>query len=268
MFAKRFFAAEHGVENDEQLAHAGGEGRFRVFPARPQLSVKVLDDWIGTNRGDHGHVQDAPDLGPTTPDTTAAAQATAVAVKGRQSGQRGDLFAIKCTQLGQVREQGGREHLTDPGHRAEQLVALAPDGGLADQAGDFVVEPGEPLFEPADVLINAFVDHLGRVGPAILFRGEHLNQLTAAVHQGFERLGLRVSQRSHLGFDRLAKSRQHLRVERVGLGQLSGGASEVAHLACVDHCNCDPRRRQRTGDRDFQTAGRFDNHQVSGLKVA
>jgi len=165
-----------------------------------------------------------------------------------------------------MREQGGREHLSDPGHRAQQLVALAPDRGLADQTGEFVVEPGEPLFQPADVLINAFVDHLGRIGPAILFRRKHLNQLPAAVHEGFERLGLRVSQRSHLGFDRFAKSRQHLRVERVGLGQLSGGASEVAHLAWVDHCNRDPRRRQGTGNGDFQAAGRFDNHQVSGLK--
>jgi len=128
------------------LHNAGGEGRFRVFTACTQLGVKVLDDWIGTNRGDHGHIQDAPDLGATTPDTTAAAQATAVAVKGRQSDQRGDLFAIKCPQLGQVREQGGREHLSDPGHRAEQLVALAPDRGLADQTGEFVVEKAEAGF--------------------------------------------------------------------------------------------------------------------------
>lgn len=60
------------------------------------------------------------------------------------------------------------------------------------------------------MLINAFVDHLGRIGPAILFRRKHLNQLPAAVHEGFERLGLRVSQRSHLGFDRFAKSRSGL----------------------------------------------------------
>ena len=36
----------------------------------------------------------------------------------------------------------------------------------------------------------------------------------------------------------------------------------------VDHCNRDPRRRQGTGNGDFQAAGRFDNHRVSGLKVA
>ena len=70
------FVVQHGVENDEQLAHAGGKGRFRVFPARPQLSVKVLDDRVGTNRGDHGHVENAPDLRASAPDATAAAQTT------------------------------------------------------------------------------------------------------------------------------------------------------------------------------------------------
>jgi hypothetical protein len=80
------------------------------FP-RPQLGVKVLDDRIGTDRGDHSHIQDAPDPGATTPDTTAFAQATAVAVKGRQSGQCGDLFTIKCAQLGRVCEQSGRGSL-------------------------------------------------------------------------------------------------------------------------------------------------------------
>lgn len=39
---------EHGVENHEQFAHAGGERRFGVFPTRTQLSVKILDDRIGT----------------------------------------------------------------------------------------------------------------------------------------------------------------------------------------------------------------------------
>jgi DNA-binding winged helix-turn-helix (wHTH) protein len=168
-------AVQHGVENDEEFAHAGGERRLRVFPACPQLSVKVLDDRIGTHGGDHGHVQNAPDLSAATPDTTTAAQFSTVAVKGRQAGQRSDLFAIKLAQFGQVREQGSREHRTDSRHRAEQLVALAPDRGRTDQGGEFVIESGQPLFQPTNVFIDAFVDHLGRVSPAILFRREHLN---------------------------------------------------------------------------------------------
>jgi hypothetical protein len=86
--------------------------------------------------------------------------------------------------------------------------------------------------------------------------------LAAAFHQSFERLGLRVRQRSHLGFDRFAKSSQHLRVERVGLGQLPGGAREVAHLPWVNHRHPDSGRREGTGDGNFQAAGRFDNHHV------
>jgi hypothetical protein len=35
--------------------------------------------------------------------------------------------------------------------------------------------------------IDALVDHLGRVSPAVFFRREHLNQLAAAVDQSFER---------------------------------------------------------------------------------
>jgi hypothetical protein len=73
-----------------------------------------------------------------------------------------------------VCEQSGREHGANPWDRAEQLVTLAPDRGRADQSGEFVVEPCEPLFQPMDVLTNALVDHLRRVGPAVLFRREHL----------------------------------------------------------------------------------------------
>jgi hypothetical protein len=40
---------------------------FGYFPRACRLGVKILDDWIGTNRGDYGHVQDAPDLGAPAP---------------------------------------------------------------------------------------------------------------------------------------------------------------------------------------------------------
>jgi hypothetical protein len=119
--------------------------------------------------------RNAPDLSAATPDTTTAAQFSTVTVKGRQSGQRSDLLAIKLAQFGQVREQGGREHRTDSRHRAEQLVALAPDRGRTDQGGESVVESGQPLFQPTNMFIDALADHLGRVSPVVLFRRERLS---------------------------------------------------------------------------------------------
>jgi hypothetical protein len=42
------------------------------FP-RAQLGVEILDDWVGADRDDHGHVRDAPDLGAPAPDTACRA---------------------------------------------------------------------------------------------------------------------------------------------------------------------------------------------------
>jgi len=65
-----------------------------------QLSLKFSITGLERYGRDHGHVQGASDLGATTLDTTVAGHATTVAVKGRQPGQRGDLFANRCAQLG------------------------------------------------------------------------------------------------------------------------------------------------------------------------
>src|SRR5437660_826335 len=89
----------------------------------------------------HGrHIQDAPDLGASTPDTTAAAQFSTIAVKWCQTGQCGDLLAVEHAKFRQLREQSTREHLADAGHRTQQLVALAPQGSIADQLAEFIVE--------------------------------------------------------------------------------------------------------------------------------
>src|SRR5882724_2147818 len=95
--------------------------------------------------------------GAPAPDTAAAVQAPTVTVKWRQSGQGGNLFTIKCSQLGQVCEQSTGEHFADTRHRTQQLVALTPQGSIANQLGEFIVEAGKSLFQPPDVLIDATV---------------------------------------------------------------------------------------------------------------
>ena len=142
---------KHGVENHEEFAQAGGKSRFRIFPASWQLSVRILDEAIGTNGVEHGHVEDAPNAERVRPRCTAAAQTTAVTVKRRQAGQCRNLFALECSQFGQVGEQGSREYRAAPRHGAEQLVTFAPDRGRTGQGGEFVGAGGEPLCEPAAV---------------------------------------------------------------------------------------------------------------------
>jgi hypothetical protein len=150
------------------------------FPRARKLDVKVLDDWIGTNRGDHGHIQDAPDLGARPPQIQRLPRKLPLSrLKGASPTSAAICLRLSAPSSGKRASRVVESTFPTPGHRAQQLVALAPDRGLADQTGEFVVEPGEPLFQPADVLIKAFVDHLRQIGPAILFRREHLSLCVA-----------------------------------------------------------------------------------------
>ena len=72
---------KHGVENNEELAHAGDARGLGVLAIGTQSQIVSSDGGIAANSGHCSHIQDAPNLGASTPDTTAAAHASAVAVK-------------------------------------------------------------------------------------------------------------------------------------------------------------------------------------------
>ncbi len=118
------------------------------------------------------------------------AHVSTVAVKWCETGQCGDLLAIEHSQFGQVHEQRTRKHLADTGHGTQQFVAFAPEGSVADQIGEFIVEARKALFQPPDVLIDTTVQNLWGAASAIFLRSQHLDQLAPARNQCFERLGL------------------------------------------------------------------------------
>jgi len=146
---------KHGVENNEELAHTRDERGLGVLPIGAQPQIEGSDGGIAANTCHRRHIQDAPNLGAAAPDTTTAAHASTVAVKWCQTGQCGDLLAVEHSQFRQLREQRTREHLADSGHRTQQLVTLAPQGSIADQLAEFIVENQKPLFRPSDVFIDA-----------------------------------------------------------------------------------------------------------------
>ena len=186
------FVVKHDIENNEELAHAGDERGLCVLTIGTQPQIESSDSGIAANSRHRRHIQDAPDLCASAPDTTAAAQFSTIAVKWCQSGQCGDLLAVEHAKFRQLREQSTREHLADAGHRTQQLVALAPQGSVANQLVELIVQTGKSLFQPPDVLIDAVVQNLWGSGPAILLCRQHLDQLAPPGNQCFERLGLFV----------------------------------------------------------------------------
>src|SRR5680860_1726862 len=91
--------AEDGVEDGEELAHAGGDGDLG-WPAAPdQASVESLQRGIAADGGQGRHVQGGADAGAAAHDHATAAEAAAVAVDRRDPDQGGDLAAIEGAEL-------------------------------------------------------------------------------------------------------------------------------------------------------------------------
>ena len=80
------FVVKHGIENNEKLAHAGDERGLCVLTIGTQPQIESSDSGIAANSRHRRHIQDAPDLCASAPDTTAAAHVSTVAVKWRQPG--------------------------------------------------------------------------------------------------------------------------------------------------------------------------------------
>ena len=57
------------------------------------------------------------------------------------------------------------------------------------------------------------------------------------------------------------KLREHPSVDRVGLGEIAHGSSEVARLAGIDHHHRKPRGLQRAGERKLIAATCLHEHQ-------
>jgi hypothetical protein len=79
---------EHGVENEQQLAHHGYQRHFGWFTSRAQAQVKRLEHWIAPHRGNRGHIQRPTYARPAARNLALATQGSAITVEWRHAGQR------------------------------------------------------------------------------------------------------------------------------------------------------------------------------------
>ena len=90
---------KHGVEGDEQFAHARDEGHLLRLTRGQQSLIEVSYDGVAAGRGQRPHVEGGPHAGPSTPDGAFAPQSPAVPVEGSHAHQCGDLPAVQRAQL-------------------------------------------------------------------------------------------------------------------------------------------------------------------------
>ena len=144
--------------------------------------------------------------------------------------------------------------------RAQQVLALAPEGTRTDLLVEIVIHLSELSAEPLNVLAELLAQWLWRIldrrgHQPMPFGGQHLLQLSTPPHECRQRPRRGIRQRSYFGLDRLAEVRQNLRVQTVGLGQLPSCTCEIPHLAWIGDDHRQLLGAERRGRAGLEAAG-------------
>jgi hypothetical protein len=252
---------DHGVENREQLAHAGDQSDFERFALGLEPFVEISNHGIVSSSDQGCHVQSAAHRSSATPDATAAFKRATVAVEGSQTHQRRNLFTIEGAEFWQLGQQGAAGDWADCRSTAQNIFVLFPDRALFDEAIDIGVDTLEFLFELTDVLGDIFGDCFGSRDEVVFLHDDHLDELSSARAQRSEFQSDRVGQRPQLGSDCLGVMSQYRCIDAVGFGQLSGGFSEVSDLAWIGPDHSDLGADQSADELTFKAAGGFQHDQ-------
>ena len=235
------------------------------LPFARSRSQKFLMIGIGPLSGDAGHVERTPHDVAAAFDMSLAGLFSAIDVEGSKAHERGDLSAAEGAQFREEGDEGGCGTFSDAGGGAQQRFGLAPEFGGAQESVDVAIGVLDALLEEFDVVIDAAQGGLMSAFAAILFGGEHLDQLGAAQDEGLQLLGLLVVQRAHRGLDCCAVVSDDARIDAIGLGQASGGLGEIADPFGIDGDARKPGLAEGFEDGPFELSGGFE-HDPLGLE--
>ena len=252
---------EHGVHDDEELAHAGGEGDLGGFALAAQVRVEGSYDGVASHGRDGSHVERSAHLGAPTPDDALALMLAAVAAEGGHADQRGDLPARERPEFRQQRKEGGAGERANAGDGLEQIVFVAPGLGGAKRVREVDVESTDALVQPGDVLAQAGSLECGGALDAQLLLHTHLDELATTSQHLAEGAGVLVRELAHLRADGRGEGRQDECIDAIGLGQAAAGLRVVAHLTGVDDGHGQTGRRKRAGNGGFEAAGGLHHHE-------
>jgi hypothetical protein len=112
---------DHGIENDQELAHARRERHLLRFPRSTQALIEGPDHRIEPGRDERAHIEDRAHLRPSAPDRASPPQRAAVAIQRRHADEGRDLLVTQRAQLRQVCQQRGGQHRAQKRYRESFL---------------------------------------------------------------------------------------------------------------------------------------------------
>jgi hypothetical protein len=253
--------AHQGVEDYEQLPHARHQSHLLGLAASEQPLVEVLDVGVVSSSDEGAHVEGGPHRGPAAPRLPLAASLPRVAVEGSDPHQGAQALVGDGPQLGQLGQERARQDWADAGDALEKRLVLLEDAALLDGFIEIAVGAGELFLEPLRMRPDAFSERRGSHLEAVVFGGEHREQLAPPGEDVLQSGGLLVGERARRGTDGLGETGEDEGVYSVGLGEAADGLGEVPRLARVDDSHGDPGGGDGGGGQTLVSSGGLKNDQ-------
>ena len=257
-----FAISDDGVEDDEELSDAGGEGLLAGFPGGPKLLIIGGNDGVGSACDQCGHVEGGCHRRSAAGDGLAAAPDAAVAIDGRHADERFDFAPIEAPEFGQFGDERSQSGFAHSRHTDQKVGVGLPDGAFADRGVDVAIKLGQFGLQEVEMPVDGLEDaRLACETTAVFLRHDHLNDLPPARHQFAQRPSFGVGDELGGRANGLGEVSDRGGVEAVGLGELAGCAGEIADLTGIDHRQGQMGRSQRAGDHGFVSARRLERDQ-------
>jgi hypothetical protein len=141
-----FCVSHHGVEDDQDLPHAGYQRDLLELAGGQQALVESADDRVMPTRDQCSHVEDGSDRGPAAPDHASTLELAAVPRQRSGTQQLRDLAAVQAAKLWQAADKscsGGRTN--DTGAAQDAVLSLPIRIGL-DRLAQLGLNHDQPPF--------------------------------------------------------------------------------------------------------------------------
>ncbi|HVH26639.1 MAG TPA: hypothetical protein VM818_07770 [Vicinamibacterales bacterium] len=130
-------------------------------------------------------------------------------------------------ELGKVRQQGAAQDGTNAGGGAEPMFFRPPDRAPLDGVIEITINGRDAALQPADMAGDLSTDGRRGMLQAMSLGGQHIEELTAARHEGVQVLQHRIRQGTKIWVHPFGKQRDELSIKSVGLGELPGGCRDI-----------------------------------------
>jgi hypothetical protein len=257
---------EHGVEDDEQLTHAGGDDDFgllgtSIWGALGQSLRKGADAFVAASGAESRHVQGVPDGDASAPDGSCSGESSAVVIEGRHADQCGDLLAVELSQFGEVGQEGGGGGETDAGDGGHEIDLVLPVVVITNDLVDLGFDRFDLFVESFEDFLNALAGGLG-VGllEAVGLGGAQIDQLPASFDELLELSQGALGNFEAAGLDDFAEACQDAGVDGIGLGKDPEALGEITDLAGIDEGHGMSGLEQFGNGRAFVATGGFEDN--------